>query len=894
MQQPHPKRPDSGLPPLPARVRAKLVAYRKELIRSKGMEAAFIAASALLLSLVIVFVADRLGDTPTWLRWIALIAGVSGFVVVLPIQFFRWPAKHRTLLSVAQRVAREDIRVGDSLLSVMELTHDKQEFDRSPALAMAAIQSGDEALSRHTIGHTLPKSLHRAWGAVAALLVLTIGVGAAQVPGAAHNAFLRWLMPAGSVERYTFTRLEEVPGEQVVARLEEFQVKLNLAEDSINQPETGILILAGGETLSADLVEGAYRFDLQGLQQSKLAQFEIGDWRASCDLVPVDRAEVVHAQASVHLPSYLELPEPIVSDARAGHVSVVEGARVSLELELTRDLSVGTSSAGDVVLEGATLAAASWLAEGGDPVVFEWRDEFGLKGPVPFELSVRTRPDGKPTTMIEGLRSNTILLFDQATLFRVRSNDDFGVRRVGLEWKSYGEEQIGEPGEKVLGLGDPGARDLELQASLHPKNMGIEPQVLSVRAFVLDALPGRERSFSTPVVVQVMTSEQHMIYLTRALGAWHDQAVEVRDQEHNLLQTNEGLMGQLADEGVTAQLQRKIQSQASAERQNRRRLNGLVRSGKDLLREAARNEEFNSNNLDDWAEMMAALESIAESRMPKVAELLDKAARAEKPKPAPVAGLNRESAQPDKEPESKDEDKASLPNAPQVTDVESSFNDSKTANAESESEAKAPGPPAPLGLVQTEVQGGGADCPPEEADDSPAPEAEGPTADELAKALAEQRALLEEFQKVTGKINEILADLEGSTFVKRLKSLSRAQTGVARELDDFLVQSFGSNGPSPEPSSVLEKVGVVQETSGQRASLVREDLAAYVERLKDSERDVKKYQTVHDEMGDVGVTREMAAIASLASVRHTGEAMAGAENLADDLDRWAEILVGPG
>ncbi|MCP5022349.1 MAG: hypothetical protein GY930_11305, partial [bacterium] len=619
-----------------------------------------------------------------------------------------------------------------------------------------------------------------------------------------------------------------------------------------------------------------------------------GDWRGTCDLVPVDRAEVVQARASIHLPEYLGLPEPISSDVRAGHVSVVEGARVSLELELTRDLSEGTSSAGDVGLTGPTLVAASWLAEDGEPVSFEWRDEFGLKGPVPFELSVRTRPDGKPTAMIEGLRSNTILLFDQATLFSVRANDDFGVRRVGLEWKSYGEEQIGEPGERVLGLGEPADRNLQLQASLHPRRMGIEPQVLSVRAFVLDALPGRERCYSTPIVVQVMTSEQHMIYLTHALGAWHDQAVEVRDQEHNLLQTNEGLMGQLADEGVTAQLQRKIQSQASAERQNRRRLNGLVRSGKDLLREAARNEEFNSNNLDDWAEMMAALESIAESRMPKVAELLDKAARAEKPKPAPVAGLNRESAQPEKGEESEVDDKAALPNAPQVADVESSFNESETPESDPDAKPKPPGPPAALGLVQTTVQGGGAKTDPQEPDDSPAPEAEGPTADELAKALEEQRALLEEFQKVTGKINEILADLEGSTFVKRLKSLSRAQTGVARDLDGFLTASFGFSGPAPKSSTTPEKITVTQETSGQRASLVREDLAAYVERLKDTDRDVKKFQTVYKEMGEVGVTREMAAIASLVSVRHTGEAMAGAENLADDLDRWAEILVGPG
>ena len=75
---------------------------------------------------------------------------------------------------------------------------------------------------------------------------------------------------------------------------------------------------------------------------------------------------------------------------------------------------------------------------------------------------------------------------------------------------------------------------------------------------------------------------------------------------------------------------------------------------------------------------------------------------------------------------------------------------------------------------------------------------------------------------------------------------------------------------------------------------MREDLAAYVDRMSAEGQDVGKFQTVHKEMGEVGVTREMSAIHGLAQISHAGEAIAGAENLADELDRWAEILVGPG
>ena len=54
----------------------------------------------------------------------------------------------------------------------------------------------------------------------------------------------------------------------------------------------------------------------------------------------------------------------------------------------------------------------------------------------------------------------------------------------------------------------------------------------------------------------------------------------------------------------------------------------LTAAGEDLLRQAARNPQFDVGSLDRWAEMLQILKDIAANRMPSVADLLKQAAKA--------------------------------------------------------------------------------------------------------------------------------------------------------------------------------------------------------------------------------------------------------------------------
>ena len=934
-------RPDPTPPPFPDSLRAKLVAYRRTLWTTKGAEALLAALFGLVLSFVVVFALDRWIDTPTWARLFLLVAGSIGAAVYLPVQLVRWVGRHRSLKALASRVARQDLATGDALLGVLELCHDRREYQRSPQLVAAAIAQGEASLQGRDLAHTLPRSRHRAWAGGAGAVLVAAGLCFVATPAGAANALARWLLPTADIERFTFARLAPHEDHLVVARYEPFLLELELDPATQREPARADLYLAEGLALEAHLEDGGYAFEVPALGQETTGFLIVGDFREELSIEPVDRPEIREAVARVTLPDYLELADPDPRDVRGGNLSVVEESRVSVRATLTRELSEVHWSAGDARHLGAEIETAGVDLSETLETELEWRDIHGLSGPVPFRLGLRTFADAPPTVHIEGLEPESILLLDKAMSFSVRAGDDFGVRQVGLEWRGYGDEDAGPSGEKPLGQGAPDARSLELDASLHPRLEGIGPQRLRLFAYALDALPGRERAYSSPIHVWVMTAEEHMIWVTRALGEWFDEAVEVRDTEHQLLQNNEQLLARSDAELATAEARRELQNQAAAERANARRLEGLVSTGDRLLAEAARNEEINSNTMDDWAEMMAALDEIAARRMPSVAEHLAQAAEAQRGRGSSLAEASEATSpgsersrtasegdasegeanegqpragQPGEGPagegESSDEPllagnrregqaagdgetppASPFPTPPSVVDQESSFADADAGEGESPPPPEGSGSPGRLTLPTTTVPGGPAPPP---SETPPAPAAAEPTREELAQAVAEQRALMEEFQRVAGEINEILANLEGSTFVKRLKALARAEGDVARDLDRDLELAFGRDELADELKPTGDAVRRRQDEAAERAALVRQDLAAYTDRLVAQGRDAAKFQTVQREMGEVGVTREMAAIRDLAGVSRHGEAIAGAENLADELDRWAEILVGPG
>jgi hypothetical protein len=193
------------------------------------------------------------------------------------------------------------------------------------------------------------------------------------------------------------------------------------------------------------------------------------------------------------------------------------------------------------------------------------------------------------------------------------------------------------------------------------------------------------------------------------------------------------------------------------------------------------------------------------------------------------------------------------------------------------------GDPAPagkssprLGLAQTTLMGaskGGGDCP------------AGAAMDE---AVAKQQDLLAEFEKVADELNRVLANLEGSTLVKRLKAQSRLQQTIAGRLGDQVTDSFGVAGGGKEPQARLfAELASHEAKSSGAVSTIMDDLLSYFDR-----RRLIKFRTVLDDMRKQDVVGNLRQLGDDLR-KENALSMAQCEYWSDTLDRWAEDLVDP-
>ena len=430
-------------------------------------------------------------------------------------------------------------------------------------------------------------------------------------------------------------------------------------------------------------------------------------------------------------------------------------------------------------------------------------------------------------------------MLDSETLtFKVMAQDDFGIKRIGLEWLGVESAENPSPvtGEKILAAGGNDKESLDITGTFCAKTLGITPQAINVRVFAEDYFPNRGRSYSPTFTFYVLTAEQHAIWLTEQLSKWHRQSLEVRDREMQLFETNKQLRAMDIEELDRPETRRRIENQASAERANGRRLSGLVNSGEELVRQATRNPEFGVGHLEKWAEMLQILKDISGHRMPSVADLLNQAAQApnapnmannggQPKKSAPMAGQIRSGSAGKPSQPSKDAPK-DLAAVPSVVDRESSQQppDKNADNKPSTSKPKQ----GRLTLPQTTLAGKSKPEKPDKDEES--------AEQKVDEAVTAQQDLLAEFDKIAEELNRILARLEGSTLVKRLKAASRQQYKISGRLGDQVGAAFGlaTSLVAAAPVKTFNELSDLEGKSSHKVSVIMDDMQSYFERAGSS------------------------------------------------------------
>ena len=900
---------NTNLPPI---LETKLADFRRRVWVVKLSEGILAALFGIGVSYLAVFALDRLIETPGWLRLLLLIAGAATLGLGLPLKWHQWVWRQRRLEDAARLLRRTFPRLGDQLLGIVELAHVEQGAEgRSERLVQAAMAQAADTVKDQDFTHAVPDARHHEWGwavgGIAALAVLAFVL----VNDAARNAFARWITPWRNVERFTFAQVQPLPDRLVVPFAEPFSLPVRLTDGTRWSPGEGKGRIGKQTAVTAKLSSGVYPLSFPPQKKDAPLAVSLGDMRKSITLQPRNRPELSDLAVRLRLPSYLGYKSEQRMEVHGGAVSVLKGAEAGFEASASRELATAEMDGRKEAVDGKKFMTEFLPVSGDADRKFTWKDLDGLTPRDPLVLKVRAVVDEAPKIVARREVMEEVVLDSEVVTFDLSAGDDFGIKRVGLEWVGTLTQEDGKTpihGEKVAAAGDHEKKELAVRATFCATREGVAPQTIEVRAWADDYLAGRPHSRSTSFVLHVLNKTDHALWLTEQFGKWLDAARESYEREQQLHQTNKELRALTAAELDRPENRRRVSQQAAAENGNASRLDSLTQSGRNLVEQATKNDEFDAKRLESWATMLKSLKDIAANRMPSVSDLLKQTASASggKPPEGSPTGAPQPPQQPQKPGASQTAQNsksapsvsqgAPLPNAPapappidpnappkpaapSIADREAGFGEAPEAKpADPNAPPKPPGA-GKLRLPTTTL----AAAPDKKKDDEEPHPPETPAQQKLDTAVTEQKNLLAEFAKVSDQLSEILSSLEASTFVKRFKAASRQQMTVASSINQTTLDAFGAER---EPVKEAAPIAKKEKDQSEVVRLIQSDLDAYFQRKQDT-----RFKTILDEMKKTEVVRSIAGEGEKVSFNLSGQALSGSEFWADTLDRWAEELV---
>lgn len=898
---------NTKLPPI---LEHKLADFRRRVWIVKLAEGLLAAIFGITLSYLFVFALDRFFETPGWIRMLILITGAATLGLGLPLKWHRWVWRQRRLEDAARLLRGTFPRLGDRLLGIVELARmDHAVAGRSERLVEAAMEQAADAVKDQDFRKAVPHARHRQWGwaagGVAALSIAAFLL----VSDAARNALARWIMPWRNVERFTFAQVEPLPTRLVVPYAEPFDLPVRLAGSTRQTPGEATARIPGQPKVKAKLLNGAYPLAFPPQKKDEHLALSVGDVRKNVLIQPRLRPELAEVAVRLRLPSYLAYKSEQRIEVRGGSARVLKGSEAAFEAKASRDLATAEMDGQAQKVNGGRIETSYSPVAQDAEWKFTWKDADGLAPRDPLVLKLQAVDDEAPKIVARRESLEQVVLDSEVITIDVNTTDDFGIKRVGLEWIGSNMQADGKTpinGQKVVAAGEPEKKEQSVRATFCAAREGVAPQTIEVRAWADDYLPGRQHSRSAAFVLHVLNKTDHALWLTEQFGKWLEAAKESYEREQQLHQTNKELRDLNGAELDRPENRRRVSQQAAAENANAARLDALTQAGRSLVEQATKNDEFDATRLESWATMLKSLKDIAANRMPSVSDLLKQTASATAGKPGEANPANASSQSPQQANASqaaKPQDSKSAPSvsqganpppqsataaaidpnappkppAPSIADRETSFSKPDEAAPANPAAPKPPGG-GKLSLPSTTL----AAAPGKKGDEAAKPP-ESPAQEKLDSAITEQKDLLAEFAKVSDQLSEILASLEASTFVKRFKAASRQQMNIATSINQKTLDAFGiEREPVKEAATIAKNA----KNESEMVRIIQSDLDAYFQRKQDS-----RFKNILDEMRKAEVVRALVRGSENVAINLTGQSMSQSEFWADTFDRWAEELV---
>ena len=593
-----------------------------------------------------VFILDRLGETPGWLRLAIFVAGLGALLVGLPLKWLRWVWRQRRLEDAARLLRGAFPRLGDQLLGIVELARSNDLPEgRSERLVEAAIAQAADAVKDQDFSHAVPRARHREWGWAAAGALALVILAFVLANDAARNAVARWAASWQPIERYTFAKVEPLPVHLVAPYAEPFTLPVKLASGTLWSPDEGKARIEKQPAVGAKLSSGTYALAFPPQKKDARLSIWLGDVRNTIAIEPRTRPDLAELAVRLRLPAYLGYKSDQHIPIHSGAVSLLKGAEAAFEADASRELATATMDGAEQPVAGRKFSTAFSPASDNADRQFSWNDIDGLSPHDPLVLKVRAVEDQAPSIVVRRESQEEVVLDSEVVSVDLNAGDDFGIKRVGLSWTGSLTQADGQTpirGEKLAAAGGFEKRELPVRATFCATRDGVEPQTLEIRAWVDDYLPGRKHSYSASFVIHVLNKEDHALWLTEQFGKWLDAAKESYERELQLHESNKELRQLSAADLDRPENRRRVSQQATAESASAARVDGLTEAGRRLVEQGTKNDIFDAKRLETWATMLKSLKDIAANRMPSVADLLKQTASA-----TPGSNSNAHESEPD-------------------------------------------------------------------------------------------------------------------------------------------------------------------------------------------------------------------------------------------------------
>ena len=758
-------------------------------------------------------------------------------------------------------------RLGDRLLGIVELANEQQHLPNfSPALYHAAIGQVAEEAQEFDFRQSVNARPARNFGWTAAGLTLWLLAASVALPQASWNAFLRWIEPGASVQRYTLVVLDGFQQKLIVPHGEPFEISGTVRYRSFWKPSR-VLAWFGREAKTQTAVQsGQVRLQIPGQVEDGVLKVQVGDALAQVAILPNHRPSLQQLSASIHLPDYLRYPDQL-QPVPGGTFRALEGSRVSFVGTVSRPLAAASmQSAGQdpaaLHVQGPSFSSQPAEAAEAGELVFNWRDQLGLTNASPWRLVLQRESDQPPLPDLPDLPRTTDLLATEVMSIRAEAQDDFGVRDLGVAW------------EVVSETGPAGSMTTEIKSEMaSPQQKKVEDNFLwspalyhipadstvQLQGFAQDYFPKRERSRTAPYLIRVLSLESHAEMLRQSLEALMAQIEDItRLQEKIVSDTRD--VKESSTNLPGAQASARLTQSQDEQLQNAQHLAELSRLGENIVREAMKNSLIPEDTIRQWGQTLQQWQELSSQKMQEAARAMESAAQDAKSRPAP-------------------------PNSPSQNQASQSPPSQNPASTQPNPQS----PPSqnPASPPQNSQP------PPSENSASQPPDAKAQEEDakrlEQEMAEAEKRAeeVLEALQKMEQKANESLDQLQAFTLAERLRKVGNEEKELGGQLTTNLADTIGLPPQDlPEKFQRLNTAFVKRQGGAHdESAALQAEISRFFERTQKP-----NYGKVSQDMKEAHVSDELDRMGGLIQSNVTVHTSLDLANWSARFHKWADDL----